>query len=463
MLNNGLGGALVTLRSRMRVAKADREIRHFVRPRDAVGSRVPTTGSGIERTKTASSSLALSNLRALVIVVVVAFHSSLAYLGSQRAAAFPFDQSPFQWRAFPILDNHRWFGFDVFCAWQDVYLMALMFFLSALFTWPSLMRKGSQRFLTDRLLRLGVPFAFAVTVVVPIALYPAYRVTAADPGVIAYARHYLALPFWPNGPMWFLWQLLVLTAMAAALHRFAPRWVAVLSRFSASAGATPGRYFVFLVAASIAAYVPLAIAFTPWSWAEHGPLALQFSRPLLYGVFYFAGLGLGACGFDRGLLATDGMLTRRWAVWLAGALASVLLWMGLTALAMTWPDSAPLGLRIVVDSSFALACASGCLGVLAGCLRLGAVRSPLFDSLAKNAFGIYLLHYGFVVWLQYALLGTALFALAKGMIVLTGALLLAWAATASLRGIPFGSWLIGEDARKRTSSRELGSRDRIRA
>ena len=155
MLNNGLGGALVTLRSRMRVAKADREIRHFVRPRDAVGSRVPTTGSGIERTKTASSSLALSNLRALVIVVVVAFHSSLAYLGSQRAAAFPFDQSPFQWRAFPILDNHRWFGFDVFCAWQDVYLMALMFFLSALFTWPSLARKQARKFLGDRFLRLA--------------------------------------------------------------------------------------------------------------------------------------------------------------------------------------------------------------------------------------------------------------------------------------------------------------------
>jgi glucans biosynthesis protein C len=395
-------------------------------------------------TKGTKSSVALNNLRALVILIVVAFHSALAYLGSQPASPFPFDQPPFEWRAFPILDSHRWFGFDIFCAWQDVYLMSLMFFLSALFTWPSLTRKGSGRFLADRFLRLGVPFGFALAVVVPIAVYPAYRVTAADPSLAAYARHFLALPFWPNGPMWFLWQLLALTVVAALLHRFAPNWVACLGRWSSSAGTHPGRYFAVLAAASALAYVPLAVAFTPWAWGEHGPFALQFSRPLLYAVFYFAGLGVGSTGLEAGLLASEGTLARRWPVWLAGALVSFVLWMGLTALAMSYKGAAPFGLQIIVDSSFALACASGCFCMVAACLRFGTMRSPLFDSLAKNAFGIYLLHYVFVVWLQYALLGVALFAVAKGMLVFAGALLLAWASTAALRIIPFGSRLIGE-------------------
>jgi len=91
-----------------------------------------------------------------------------------------------------------------------------------------------------------------------------------------------------------------------------------------------------------------------------------------------------------------------------------------------------------------LACAGGCFCVMAGCLRFGTVRRPLLDSLANNAFAIYLLHYVFVVWLQYALLGVALFAVAKGTLVFSGALLLAWATTAALRAIPFGSLLIGE-------------------
>jgi hypothetical protein len=393
------------------------------------------------------SSLALTNLRALVILTVLAFHSVLAYLGSLGPAAFPFDNPPYQWRAFPIVDSHRWFGFDIFCAWQDVYLMALMFFLSALFTWPSLARKRDWKFLSDRFQRLGVPFVFALIVVMPLALYPVYRVTAVDPSLAAYGRHFLALPFWPNGPMWFLWQLLALTVLAAGLHRFAPHWVELLGRWSSSAGARPGRYFIGLAIAAVLAYVPLALAFNPWDWSEHGPFALQLSRPLLYAVFYIAGLGIGAHGFERGLLAPDGMLARRWAVWLAVALASFVLWMGLTALAMTEGASAPLVLHVAVDIDYAVACAGGCFFVMAGCLRFGAVRSRILSSLAENAFGMYLVHYLFVVWLQYALLGVAMFAVAKGATVFGATLLLAWATTAAMRFIPFGSRLIGSERR----------------
>jgi hypothetical protein len=389
--------------------------------------------------------LALGNLRALVILTVVAFHSVMAYLGSLGAAAFPFDDPPYKWRAFPIIDLHRFYGFDVFCAWQDVYLMSLMFFLSALFTWPSLARKGSRRFLSDRFLRLGVPFAFALVVVMPIALYPVYRMSAIDPSVADYVRHYLALPFWPNGPMWFLWQLLALTVVAAGLHRFVPHWVGFLARCSSSAGARPGRYFIGLAIACTLAYVPLALAFTPWTWSNHGPFSLQFSRPLLYAVLYLAGLGVGAHGLERGLLAPDGMLARRWAVWLAGALTAFLAWMGLTALVMSYTPAAPLGLQVVVDSCFALACASGCFFVIGACLRFATMRSRMLASLANNAFGIYLLHYGFVVWLQYALLGVALFAIAKATVVFGGALLLAWATAIVMRLVPFGSRLIGAE------------------
>ena len=78
------------------------------------------------------SSIALSNLRAVVIIIVLAFHSVLPYLASLPAAAYPY-RAPYQWLAFPIVDNERWFGFDLFCAWQDLGLMTLMLFLSGLF------------------------------------------------------------------------------------------------------------------------------------------------------------------------------------------------------------------------------------------------------------------------------------------------------------------------------------------
>jgi glucan biosynthesis protein C len=322
-----------------------------------------------------------------------------------------------------------------------------MFFLSALFTWPSLSRKGTLKFLADRFKRLGIPYVFALVVVMPIALYPAYRVTAVDPSLAAYWQHLLALPFVPNGPMWFLWQLLALTVMAAALHSLAPRFVAFFGRRAASANEHPGRFFVGLVTASAIAYIPLAVIFTPMNWSNHGWFAIQLSRPLHYAVYYLAGLGVGAFGMERGLLAPEGKLARGWATWLALALGFLMLWMGLTGLSMIEAASNPLGLHIAVDFSFVLACASGCFFVMAACLRFATRRSRILNNLAGKSFGMYLFHYVFVVWLQYALLGVALFAIGKAAIVFGGTLLLAWATTAAMRFVPFGSLLLGAERR----------------
>src|SRR5215470_14886704 len=98
------------------------------------------------------SSVALSNLRASVFLFVFAFHSDLQFPCSLLAPQPAFDSPPYRWQAIPIIDNERWFGFDLFCAFQDVYLMTFMFFLSGLFVWPSLRRKGARTFSYDRLL-----------------------------------------------------------------------------------------------------------------------------------------------------------------------------------------------------------------------------------------------------------------------------------------------------------------------
>jgi surface polysaccharide O-acyltransferase-like enzyme len=61
---------------------------------------------------------------------------------------------------------------------------------------------------------------------------------------------------------------------------------------------------------------------------------------------------------------------------------------------------------------------------------------PLFDSLRENSYGMYLIHYMFVSWLQYLLLTTRLPAIAKGSIVFLGTLILSWLVAATMRRIP---------------------------
>jgi glucan biosynthesis protein C len=388
------------------------------------------------------SSLALNNLRAFVILIVVAFHSFLAYLGSQPASQPAFDSPPYHWKAIPIIDSERWFGFDLFCAFQYVYLMQFMFFLSGLFVWSSIQRKGGRTFLYDRFLRLGVPFLLGAYLLMPVAHYPVYRVTAIDPSWSAFWPHWMALPFWHSGPLWFLWYLLALNVAAAALSWLAPRSGEFLGRLSAKAGAHPSRYFIGLVIVSALAYVPLATVFKPWEWVNFGPFGFQPGFVLLYVVYFFAGLGVGAYGLERGLLASDGMLARRWAVWLVGAPAGFLLWIIPTALTVQRPGANLPALEILADFGLVVSCATACFALAAVFLRFGAVRSAIFDSLSANAYGIYLVHYVFVIWLQYLLLGIVLFAIAKAAIVFTGTLVLSWTTTAVICRIPIGARLM---------------------
>ena len=384
------------------------------------------------------SSIALVNLRAVVILIVLVFHSVLPYLASLPPAPYPFDSAPYPWLAFPIVDSQRWFGFDLFCAWQDVGLMTLMFFLSGLFVPSSLARKGSRRFLSDRLLRIGLPLALAVIFLAPLAYYAAYRSTAVDPGLDAYLQHLLALPFWPCGPQWFLGELLLFDILAAAMHQFVPGWDQRLARLLASAFGNPVRFLAVLVTLSALAYIPLVLTYSPFEWVNIGPIAFQPSRPLHYLVYFLAGVVVGTYGLDRGLLDCDGLLARRWPAWLAAAVAGFLLWAAPTSVTMADWHNAPLIEKFAAGLGFVAACAAVCLCSLAVCLRFAHWRRREFNSLSANAYRMYLIHYTFAVWLQYALLGTALFAVVKAAIVFSATLVLSWAIAAAMGGLlPF--------------------------
>ncbi len=318
---------------------------------------------------------------------------------------------------------------------------ALLFFLSGLFVWPSLARSGSRIFLRDRLLRIGVPFALTVGLLMPLAHYPVYRVTAVDPGLASFWQHWLALPFWPAGPPWFLWVLLVFDFTAAVFYQLAPASGEALGRSFGQLGTRPKPFVIALLSASALAYVPLALVFNPWDWFHIGPFSFQLCRPLHYLVFFLAGAGVGAYGIERGLLAVDGWLARRWAAAGIAAMVAFVLWLGMVGLAMAGEGQPPLAVQILEALSFVMCCSAGVLFMLALFLRFANRRLAALDPLKDKVYGIYLIHYVFSIWLQYALLGLAMFAVVKAMIVFTGTLLMSWASVAALRRIPARAWI----------------------
>ncbi len=376
--------------------------------------------------------LSIGYLRAFITVLVVAHHAALAYATFAPPVASSLVAPLRWWQAFPIVDSHKWSGADTIVGFNDTFFMSLMFFVSGLFVWGSLQRKGIGGFLRNRTLRLGIPFLGAAAIIAPLAYYPTYLQTGQH-GVRGFVGQWLSLGYWPAGPAWFVWLLLAFDCVAAALYFFQPRWAEVVGCFLARFANKPIRFLGCLVGISAAVYVPLAVRFNPLSWFQFGPLAFQTSRLLHYLVYFLMGIAVGAYGIERGVLTSAGKLARRWLLWSAAALVVFLASTAFFIVVLTSAKATSVPWHAAADLVFTITCATTSLAMLAIFVRFVKKSRRIFNSLRDNAYGIYLVHYAFVSWLQYALLKLHLSGFTKLTIVLPLAVALSWMTTAALR------------------------------
>jgi surface polysaccharide O-acyltransferase-like enzyme len=371
--------------------------------------------------------VALDRARTFATLLVVLHHSVLNYT------------------YFGHGDPMRWLGFDLVVLFNDSFFMAFMFFVSGLFVRDSLARKGPASFLRHRAWRLGVPYLVSVFVLMPIAYYPTflrYHLPGTmDFGFLHFWWRTLTVGPWPSGPAWFLWVLLALDAVAAAVWRIAPGVIDALGRLIYAARNRPMMAFLVFLMVSTASYLPMHLAFGDTHWLELGrfPLPIQTSRILLYATYFFTGVGVGAVGLRAGLLAEDGEFARRWPIWLAFALVFYVAILVVVYAHHNWVAdfaSPPLLWKVSYGLAFAMFSAAMTFTVPAIFLRFAKSGPSLLDTLQPSAYGIYLVHYIFIIWLQYAVYDYSLPAGVKFAIVFTGALSMSWAVTVMLRKIP---------------------------
>ena len=356
------------------------------------------------------------------MALVVLHHSILAYCRFDRI-----DHRAYLLSTAPVIDPDRWGGFDIVVQLNDSFFMPMMFLLSGLFVWPSLVRKGPSAYLHDRMRRLGVPLVLGLPVLVPLAYYPSYLQSV---GPIAPVRYWAQTVFsgpWPSGPFWFIEVLLAFDIATAAVAALIPGWRVAVPPWVRP---RPVAGFAVLVAASIAAYLPLLDVFGPYRWLSAGPFAVQASRMALYGLYFAAGLLIGRHGLHAGLARA---LARRWGGW---SLLAVALAAGLFGAQTARPFLPTLAGGALRGAALVGFCASTCFALSAVFLRFRQQPWPPLDSLAACSYAIFLLHYPVVTWSQYGLLGLGFGAVAKGAMVFTVALGVSWGGAALLRRAP---------------------------
>jgi surface polysaccharide O-acyltransferase-like enzyme len=235
--------------------------------------------------------------------------------------------------------------------------------------------------------------------------------------------------------------LLVFDAVAAGLYLLRQRWAAN-ARAARNVGVYggPAAYVAALVIVSAVVYVPMEFAFGADRWLILGPFSFQASRLVLYAIYFLVGIQIGASGAEPGFLARNAGLARRWPIWLAACLAAYALRLAVV-IALVLPIAVahrplPLSLRLLSDVAFVLCCGTISFAFIALFRRFAIARHPVLDSLSVSSYGIYLIHYPVVVWLQFALLTVGLGPVIKGAMVFAGAVALSWGIVVGLRRAP---------------------------
>ena len=364
--------------------------------------------------------IAIDYLRSSVTVAVVVHHAALAY----NTFSY-YDSAHYARSAAPIVDTVRFAPLDAIVGWNDIFFMSLMFFISGLFIAPSIARKGVGRFLADRTKRLGIPFVVAATLLAPIAYYPSWLLSDSV-SLGGFLSRFFTTDEGSAGPAWFIWVLLAFCVIVATAYNFIPNLMKKLSWSPKSAG-----HLVFMVlVVTLLATTPMQLFLAPGEWFRvAGPLYFPASRSTLYFAWFLLGVALGSADAEHSLSREN---LKLWPFWLIiGAIGYAT--HGVLSSGNFLASTPEWVLRLVLTIAFSFCCtftSLGAIGLARSCFRTS--WSPA-DNFSENAYGVYIFHYGFVIWVQFSLLSQPMPAVVKFLITFSIALTASWFSTALLR------------------------------
>ncbi|CAM3422888.1 acyltransferase [Elizabethkingia occulta] len=374
-------------------------------------------------------------LRSSITVLVVAHHSSLAYTTFAKA-----DDKIYINSTAPIIDSKRWIGLDIFENFNDIFFMFLMFFISGLFVIKSIKSKDTSSFIKDRFYRLFIPFWLLGVPAMLLAYFPAYYTLHHNANIVNYIFDFFSVEQWPVGPPWFIWVLFVFNFIFAAFYPLCKEALEKASNYINHFSGKPFVFFIILFALTWITYVPISYSIGQGTWTGWGPFDFQLSRILAYFGYFVFGAIVGNSDFSNGIFSKKFAIIRNTKYWI---LTTVLLYAALTINneyriledLVNQKTMSSFNAWMIYLSLYTAICTVSCITFISIFRYLVKDSQKWWNSLSDNAYMIYLIHYIFVVWVQFMLLDIDIPAIIKFSIVLITALLMSMGTSILLRKI----------------------------
>ncbi|MBS0606551.1 MAG: acyltransferase [Verrucomicrobia bacterium] len=313
-----------------------------------------------------------NNLKIFLIGMVVAVHAALAYqLGG---------------KGWPVADPVNTNGFLPFLTWQATYFMGLFFLISGYFLPDSCKKGNAWPIFTKKLIRLGIPTLLTVFVLLPPTLYLTLPLIGRQDEIPSfwsfYADGFLSKAYFTFGHTWFIVQLLLYSTIYIFLRPALERFFKTKLKITHT---TILFYTLFLFGTTWI----VNLSYPQDAWRLYH-LFEPYHLPQYISLFF-----LGIFAKKNQLL--DALENRVGYVWLAIGILGVL-YMSMHQCTGMLYDSPTFN---ALWSSFM--CSAWCVGLLT--LFRGHVNgcSPLQEWLARNTYGVYLLHVSVIVFLHYIL------------------------------------------------------------
>ena len=224
----------------------------------------------------------VDNLRIFLISLVVLLHLNITY-GAPGSWFYNESQAGFP-EIIPM---------SMFNATNQAFFMGMFFFISAFFIIPSLNRKGTGKFIKDRLVRLGIPLLIFYFILCPLTVFiHNHFIRGEEPSFIDYLINGWGRGF---GPLWFVEALLIFTIVYLLIK---PLKFNVRLKFPKTAVILASAIIIALGQFVIRIWLPVG-----WSFSFTGfqfPHFLQYIFLFAFGIVAYQNNWLESLSFKMG-------------------------------------------------------------------------------------------------------------------------------------------------------------------